>query len=67
MAIAYSDFMTILRGIIGDDISGTTSSDGSTDKDTFIDATMKKYPDGWFGDPTRRPEWWVYQDEELDA
>ena len=60
MSVMLSTFLGKVNNLLGDNISGTTTSNGNTDKTTFIDSSMSKYEDGYFGDPERRSEWWAY-------
>ena len=60
MSITLANFMTIFNKLIDDNITGTTTSNGNTDKTTFVDSSLCKYEDGYFGDPERMPQWWAY-------
>jgi len=60
MSIALTSFLQAVSIQLGDHLASTTTSAGNTDKTTLIDSALIKYPDGYFGDPNRDPEWWAY-------
>ena len=60
MSITLSSFMTIFNKLIDDNITGTTTSNGNAGGTTFVDSSLCKYEDGYFGDPERMPQWWAY-------
>lgn len=65
MTTALTSFLSKVNNLIGDNISSTTTSNGATDKTTFIDSSMSQYDDGYFGDPERNPQWWAYIGTDL--
>lgn len=64
---ALSVFETKLDRFIGDYLVGTTTSDGSADKNTLVDSALEQYSDAWFGDPERNSQWWVYASSQLKS
>lgn len=69
MAVTLSEAIEKLNDVIDDNISGTTDSDGDEDGTTLIDSELARYGDSYFGDPDRKPEWFVYihVDSEADV
>ena len=65
MSIILPNFLIKLNHLIHDNFTGTTTSGGSTDKLTLVDTALKKFDDGYFGDPNRDPAWWVYYLSQL--
>jgi len=60
MSITLSSFLDKVSILLNDYLTGTTTADGNTAKTTFIDSSLSKYPDNYFGSPERNPEWWAY-------
>ena len=58
--ITLTNFLKKVSILLDDYTTGTTTSNGNTGKTTLIDSGLSKYPDGWFGDPKRDPEYWAY-------
>lgn len=65
MSIAFTAFLTKFNNLIDDNLNGTTDSAGNAAKLTLIDSALSKYGDGYFGNPGRDPEWWVYTESQL--
>jgi len=65
MSIALTAFLTKFNNIIDDNLTGTTDAAGNAGGTTLIDSALSKYDDGYFGDPERKPEWWVYTESQL--
>ncbi len=65
MTITLVNFLGKVNNLIGDNISGTTDANGTTDKTTFVDSTLATYDDRYFGDPERNPQWWAYIGTDL--
>ncbi len=58
--VTLSEAIEKLHDIIDDNISGTTDDDGDANGTSLIDSALSRYADGYFGDPDRSPEWFVY-------
>ena len=58
--ITLVNFLQKVSIILDDHISSTTTSAGNAGGTTMIDSALKKYPNGYFGDPNSDPEWWAY-------
>ena len=67
MAITLTNFLVKINNLLDDNLTGTTTADGSTDKTTFIDSNLCKYDDGFFGDPERNIQWWAYVSSQLKS
>jgi len=65
MSVTLTTFLDKVSIHLDDYITGTTDSDGNTDKTTLIDSSLCKYPDHYFGGAERNPEWWAYVGTEL--
>ena len=63
--ITFTNFLTKVRNHLGDNLSGTTTSQGNAGKTTFIDSAMAKYEDDYFGGGNENVEWWVYLSSQL--
>jgi hypothetical protein len=60
MTVALTAALTKLNYLIDDSLAGTTTANGASDGTTVVDSGLSKYPDEYFGDPNRNPEWWIY-------
>lgn len=60
MSITLTNFLAKVSILLDDYLESTATATGSTGKTTFIDSVLSKYPDGYFGDPERDPQWWAY-------
>ena len=58
--ITLTSFLQKVSVILDDHISSTTTSAGNAGGTTMVDSSLKKYPNGHFGDPNSDPEWWAY-------
>ena len=65
--IALSVFETKLDKFLDDCLTGTTTSNGSAAKNTLVDSALEQYSDGYFGDPERNSQWWVYVASQLKS
>ena len=65
MTITLTNFLSELNKQIDDDISSTTTANGNAGGTTAVDSSLSKYPDNYFGDPNRDPEWWFYSGTTL--
>ena len=65
MSISLTNFLVDVNNYLDDSLSGTTTSAGNSAKTTFVDSSLQKYEDGYFGDSERRPEWWAYIASQL--
>ena len=65
MTITLSSFLDKVSILLDDYLTSTTTDDGNSAKTTFIDSSLSKYPDNYFGNPDRDPEWWAYVGGEL--
>lgn len=60
MSISRVNFLQKVSIILDDHWSSTTTSNGNAGGTTLIDSKLSKYPDGYFGDPNRDPQYWAY-------
>ena len=65
MSTSLTNFLVDVNNYLDDSMSGTTDSAGNAAKTTFVDSALSKYDDGYFGDPERSVEWWVYVSSQL--
>ena len=65
MTITLVNFLQKVSILLGDHLSSTTTSAGNAGGTTFIDSSLMKYPDGYFGNPERDPEYWFYSGTTL--
>lgn len=65
MTVALTAFLTKFSNLIGDNLTGTTTSAGNAGGTTFVDSGLVKYEDNYFGDPERNSEWWAYVSSQL--
>ena len=65
MSIKFEDFLVKFNNLIDDNLTGTTDAAGNAGGTTLIDSALKKYDDGYFGDPGRDTVWWVYVESQL--
>ena len=63
--ITLVNFLQKVSIALDDHESSTTTSAGNSGGTTWIDSSLMKYPDGYFGDPNSDPEWWFYSGTTL--